>query len=90
MPASQPRAPRAPIVEFLWPGLDWTTAPAGFDWLAQDADGKWFWYSVEPQCNPSGGVWRSNSRQQQYAGSSPDAENWENSLQTHPTRKQDK
>jgi hypothetical protein len=77
-------APRQPIIEKPWTGLDWNLAPEGFDWVAQDADGKWFWYRVQPQCGQGAGVWRSNSRQQQYAGSSAADANWWESLQKKP------
>jgi hypothetical protein len=79
-----PSAQRQPIVETPWTGLDWRQAPADCHWVAQDADGKWFWYRVPPLCGMDGGVWRSNSRQQQYAGSSAPSENWWQSLQTRP------
>lgn len=59
---------------------DWADAPAGWNWLAQDADGRWFWYRTEPQLNWSGGVWRSNSRNQQYAGQGQPNPAWDTSL----------
>lgn len=65
---------------------DWSQAPEGWDWLAQDADGKWYWYRTEPQLGWAGGVWRSNSRNQQYAGQGvPDGEGWADSMQTRPS-----
>lgn len=45
----------------------WTQAPAGWNWLAQDADGRWFWYAVQPQLGLAGGVWRSPRRAQAFA-----------------------
>ena len=77
-----PQPPRPAIIPRPWTGLDWDAAPEGFDWVAQDADGQWFWYRVQPECGRDGGVWRSNSRHQQYAGSSAPDENWWQSLQT--------
>ena len=47
---------------------DWSQAPEGWDWLAQDADGRWFWYRSAPQLFWAGGLWRANSRNQQLAG----------------------
>lgn len=40
------------------PRPSWSQAPDGWNWLAQDADGRWFWYAVEPQLGLAGGVWR--------------------------------
>jgi len=50
--------------------LDWSLAPAGWDWAAQDEDGRWFWYRVRPSPSIGGGVWRAPSRAQTlaYAG----------------------
>ena len=65
---------------------DWADAPEGegWNWLAQDADGRWFWYCTEPRLNWPGGVWRSHSRKQQFAGSgAPDA-HWDSSMQVRP------
>ena len=65
---------------------DWADAPAGWDWLAQDADGQWFWYRTEPQQGWAGGVWRANSRNQQLAGRTepPAGDTWADSLQRRP------
>ena len=42
----------------------WTDAPEWADYLAQDADGKWYWYENEPDdsnrlasWSPSFGLW---------------------------------
>lgn len=78
-------SPRPAIIEKPWGGLDWQQAPEGFDWVAQDADGKWFWYRVRPQCGIDGGVWRSNSRHQQYAGTASADPNWWQTLEKRPT-----
>lgn len=29
---------------------DWAIAPEWAEWLAQDADGVWFWWSIQPAC----------------------------------------
>ncbi|PWW47750.1 hypothetical protein DFR36_102124 [Melaminivora alkalimesophila] len=63
---------------------DWADAPQGWDWLAQDADGKWYWYRTEPQLFWAGGLWRSNSRNQQYAGQGAPSEGWADSLRVRP------
>lgn len=45
----------------------WSDAPAGWNWLAQDEDGRWYWYGVEPQLSTAGGVWRAPRRAQALA-----------------------
>lgn len=62
----------------------WGGAPAGWNWLAQDADGRWFWYRTEPQLNWSGGVWRSHSRNQQLAAEGTPDPNWDATLRVRP------
>lgn len=63
---------------------DWQLAPAGWDWCAQDENGDWYWYSVKPEPSLGGGVWRSNSRHQQFACNGSPNPNWIHSLQTRP------
>lgn len=63
---------------------DWTEAPPQWDWLAQDEDGRWFWYGVRPRPGIGGGVWRSPSRMQQFAGQSQPNPDWLDSLQQRP------
>jgi len=63
---------------------DWSLAPEGWDWLAQDADGRWFWYRTEPTPGFGGGMWRSNSRNQQYAGPGQPNPAWDESLRRRP------
>lgn len=58
----------------------WADAPAGWDWLAQDADGQWFWYRTRPELGWAGGVWRSNSRNQQRAGLGLPRTDWDQTL----------
>ena len=48
--------------------------------LAQDEDGRWYWYRTQPQVGVGGGVWRSNSRNQQYAGQGLPNPAWHASL----------
>ncbi|HRL21446.1 MAG TPA: hypothetical protein PLG97_09085 [Alcaligenes sp.] len=64
--------------------LQWEQAPAGWDWLAQDADGQWYWYGVEPSPGIGGGVWRAPSRLQKLA--SPGSANpaWIQALYQRP------
>lgn len=37
---------------------EWKDAPIWADWLAMDADGKWYWYQSQPIAR--NGVWRYN------------------------------
>lgn len=66
------------------PMPDWNDAPAGWDWLAQDEDGRWFWYAVRPQPGIGGGVWRSPSRLQKFAGQGSANPAWFDSLRGRP------
>ena len=56
--------------------LDWAQAPQGWNWAAQDGDGRWYWYRTRPQPGFAGRVWRANSRSQQLAGQSVPNEDW--------------
>lgn len=56
--------------------LDWTQAPAGWNWAAQDGDGCWYFYRTRPQPGFAGRVWRANSRSQQRAGQGEPNEDW--------------
>lgn len=47
--------------------LNWAHAPQGWNWAAQDEDGRWFWYGVKPVPGIGGGVWRAPSRAQAFA-----------------------
>ncbi|RTZ44604.1 hypothetical protein EKL30_08555 [Candidimonas sp. SYP-B2681] len=62
----------------------WSLAPEGWNWLAQDEDGRWFWYGVKPVLGIGGGVWRAPSRAQCLAGHGPPNPDWHASLQERP------
>lgn len=62
----------------------WAEAPAGWNWLAQDADGRWYWYAVEPQLGMAGGIWRSPRRAQQFAAQGQPNPLWYESCTTRP------
>lgn len=62
----------------------WTLAPEGWNWRAQDADGRWFWYAVQPQLGLPGGVWRSPRRAQQFATQGQPNPLWYESCQERP------
>lgn len=63
---------------------DWADAPTDWNWLAQDEDGRWFWYGVKPTPSIGGGVWRAPSRAQLLAGESQTNADWLNTLQERP------
>ncbi|TEA78887.1 hypothetical protein [Allopusillimonas ginsengisoli] len=63
---------------------NWADAPDGWDWLAQDDDGKWFWYAVEPQPGIAGGIWRSPRRKQQFALQGQPNPRWYETCQQRP------
>jgi len=54
----------------------WADAPEGWNWLAQDQDGKWFWYAAPPQLGMAGGIWRSPRRAQQFAAQGEPNPQW--------------
>ncbi len=62
----------------------WDQAPAGWDWLAQDEDGQWYWYGVEPSPGIGGGVWRAPSRLQKPAGQGRPNPAWTQALYQRP------
>lgn len=64
----------------------WSQAPEGFNWLAQDADGRWFWFAVAPQMGVAGGVWRSPRRAQRFAGQGVPNPLWYESCRQRPTQ----
>jgi hypothetical protein len=70
------------------PAPDWSLAPEGWHWSAQDADGRWYWYRTEPVPGIGGGVWRSNSRNQQYAAAGRPNPDWVESLRRRPGTEQ--
>ncbi|MDS1142447.1 hypothetical protein RE432_18595 [Pusillimonas sp. SM2304] len=64
--------------------LDWSLAPPGWQWAAQDEDGRWFWYGVQPTPGIGGGVWRAPSRAQLLAGQGEPNPQWYETLQNRP------
>ena len=62
----------------------WPNAPDGWNWRAQDADGRWFWYAVQPQPGVAGGVWRSPRRAQLFAGQGEPNPAWYETCQRRP------
>lgn len=64
--------------------LDWSLAPQGWDWAAQDEDGRWFWYKVEPMPNIGGGVWRAPSRAQMFAFAAEPNLQWDETRRRRP------
>ena len=78
----KPEGASATVVADWMP--DWSAAPPGWDWLAQDGNGCWYWYRTRPVSGWAGDVWRSNSRHQQLAGRGRPNPAWFNSLQHRP------
>ncbi|HUH87373.1 MAG TPA: hypothetical protein VL003_04895 [Pusillimonas sp.] len=64
---------------------DWADAPDEWNWLAQDEDGKWYWYAVSPQLGVAGGVWRSPRRAQKFAGQGEPNAKWYESCRQRTT-----
>ncbi|HLS50628.1 MAG TPA: hypothetical protein VK032_01360 [Burkholderiaceae bacterium] len=62
----------------------WSQAPDGWNWLAQDEDGRWFWYAVKPRLGFAGGVWRSPRLKQQFAAQGQANPNWHTTCQQRP------
>ncbi|MBV6273468.1 hypothetical protein KVP09_11185 [Alcaligenaceae bacterium CGII-47] len=67
---------------------DWSDAPSGWNWTAQDEDGRWYWYKTEPVLGIGGGIWRSNSRSQRLAGQGTPNPLWYESMHTRPNNGQ--
>ncbi len=67
------------------PAPDWSDAPDGWNWAAQDQDGRWYWYRTEPVPGIGGGVWRSHSKNQQYACNGAPNADWFESLRQRPS-----
>ncbi|MYN14304.1 hypothetical protein GSY71_14265 [Pusillimonas sp. TS35] len=63
---------------------DWSDAPPGWNWLAQDEDGRWFWYAVQPQAGIGGGVWRAPRRAQQFAAQGTPNPVWHQTCHQRP------
>src|SRR3546814_9739627 len=63
---------------------DWSGAPEGWNWQAQDEDGRWFWYRVRPEPSIGGGVWRAPSRAQQLARQEEPNPDWVDTLLWRP------
>lgn len=63
---------------------DWSAAPAGWNWAAQDGDGQWFWYRTQPVLGLAGRVWRCNSRNQRLAGRGEPNPDWALTLRQRP------
>lgn len=63
---------------------DWSGAPEGWNWAAQDGDGRWFWYRTRPVLGLAGRVWRSNSRNQRPADQGQPNSDWALTLCRRP------
>ena len=63
----------------------WSDAPEGWNWLAQDEDGRWFWFAVPPRLGVAGGIWRSPRLAQQFAGQGVPNPLWYESCRQRPS-----
>ena len=61
---------------------DWRDAPDGYDYLAQDKNGSWYWHKDKPETR-SNGWWSKKYGQGERAFENPD---WKNTLEERPKR----
>lgn len=59
----------------------WQDAPTWAQWLAQDEDGEWNWFSEKPRANTLAepGYWLGGNWM--WAGPSPVSEDWNRTLE---------
>lgn len=66
----------------------WKDAPEGFDWLAQDADGDWYWWKGRPSAVEVLGYWMPvDGCDDRLAFAAPPyskAEDWKETLESRP------
>lgn len=68
---------------------DWKDAPEGFEFLAQDGDGEWFWWIEKPYPDYKCGYWMSDFKTNDCRQASPDClnlniEGWHETLEHRP------
>ncbi len=59
---------------------DWKDAPEWANWLAMDADGRWFWYKDKPEAGHSTFI-----TQTQVWEATPIKPDWKETRQQRPT-----
>lgn len=59
---------------------DWKDAPEWANYLAQDADGDWFWYEHKPECSYS--MWGTHTGRCQISTTTNAA--WKSTLEERP------
>lgn len=62
---------------------DWKDAPDWADWLAQDKDGEWFWYDLQPNLNFSRDSWEVHM-DGDCQMAKENIENWMDTLEKRP------
>jgi hypothetical protein len=55
-------------------------APEGWNWVAQERSGSWYWFRVRPVPNTKTGEWLAPRRDVQYAGQSEPNTHWTETL----------
>ena len=63
----------------------WDKAPEWANWLAQDANGRWFWFKLEPLINEEFEEWLSPSDNELAEYGAP-CENWRATLIQRPAK----
>lgn len=63
---------------------DWSEAPEWAEWLAQDRDGQWGWYEVEPRQSPYADTWFWEDGEWEEAADHAMNENWTSTLEQRP------
>lgn len=64
---------------------DWKDAPDWANWLAQDADGEWFWWKAKPKIS-GGQFWMPSRYPATYARAlrSDPNQGWKDTLESRP------
>jgi hypothetical protein len=63
---------------------DWKDAPEWAQWLAQDYDGQWGWFSVEPRQSPYASTWFWETGEWEEAAQQASNIGWETTLEPRP------
>ncbi len=62
----------------------WEKAPSWAKWIAQEQDGKWWWFSVRPTAFTSGNWVIEGVGTAEMAYVSPPSHNWTDTLRERP------
>lgn len=61
---------------------DWKDSPEGFDWLAMDKDGTWWWHNEEPY--PLSVSWVTDNGDFEMAEGDSSYADWRETLERRP------